>query len=108
MFLLVPPFQVWRQPVANRSSYKYKVFGSFTDISPRDFFVVQMDVDYRKEWDRLIVQLETVDRERGSKNLYSDFLSKPTHSHFDSGNEVIQWIMHYPVKRFSLIQSKKS
>lgn len=83
--------------MSHSSSYKYKVFGTFEDISPRDFFVVQMDTEYRKQWDRLIVQLELVDREKGKQNRYDDFLARPDHKQYDSGNEVIQWIMHYPV-----------
>lgn len=51
-----------------------------------------MDTDYRKSWDDLVIKLEVVDREEPAA-------TKRTNAAFyDSKNEVIHWVMHYPVR----------
>lgn len=39
-----------------------------------------MDLEYRKQWDRLVITLEIVERDQ------------------KTGNEVIRWVTHYPVR----------
>ncbi len=62
--------------------FKYffvSVYGSFYDIPARAFFNIQVDLDYRKQWDHLIIQVDVIEKDR------------------DSGCEVIRWISHFPV-----------
>eukprot|EP00058_Branchiostoma_floridae_P009502 XP_002594990.1 hypothetical protein BRAFLDRAFT_128970 [Branchiostoma floridae] len=75
--------KVWRQPMQGSSLYQYKVYGTFHDISARTFFNVQLDLNYRKEWDKLVVKLEVIDRDD------------------DDGSEVVHWVMHYPYPMYS-------
>ena len=56
------------------------VIGSYSDITSRDFLVVQQDHALRRSWDAYILQLETVDREEAS------------------GSEVVHWVMKFPVR----------
>lgn len=67
---------IWRKSEDGSGNYKYKVYGTFTDIPARAFFAVQCDTEYRKKWDKLVVNLDIVDK--------------------DDKNEVIHWHMHYP------------
>lgn len=39
------------------------VHGSFNDVTALDFMLVQLDLDYRKEWDSMSVDLEICDSE---------------------------------------------
>lgn len=57
----------------------FTVFGTFFDVSARAFFSVQADLGYRKEWDKLVVDLDVVDRN-------------------DDGSEVVHWVTHFPVR----------
>ena len=43
------------------------------------WFNLQVDLDYRRKWDKLIHHLSIVDRDA------------------ESGSEVVHWISHYPV-----------
>lgn len=74
--------KVWRKPV-NGYLYEYKVFGSFFDIPARAFFDVQLNIEYRKKWDKLVISLDVVDR------------------HEKTGSEIIHWVMHYPFPMYS-------
>lgn len=65
------------------------MFGSFTDISAQEFFTVQKDLEYRKTWDYLLIKLEVLEQE---KKVFC-----PEDNVIDYGNEIIHWIMHYPV-----------
>ncbi|KAK3611018.1 hypothetical protein CHS0354_024338 [Potamilus streckersoni] len=76
-------FKLWRKPVPNSHLYLYKVYGTFFDIPPRAFYNVQVDLDYRKKWDQLVIQLNVVDKDE------------------ETGSEVIQWIIHYPYPMYS-------
>lgn len=125
-------FQVWRRKLKGSSQlFQYKIYGSFDDIPAKAFFLVQLDTEFRKKWDKLVVKLDKVDQEivpPKSKNLSSlhrsmsadKFTSsddkvnyKPAYlsltslakegslnnlpvSGYDSQNQVIHWIMHYP------------
>ena len=66
------------------------VFGTFDDIPARSFFRVQMDTEYRKKWDKLVIKLDVVDRE-------AFVVDRDQSDGEDSGNEVLHWIMRYPV-----------
>ncbi|CAD5121746.1 DgyrCDS10223 [Dimorphilus gyrociliatus] len=82
---------VYRRPLENSYLYEYKVFGSFFDVSARAFFSVQADLGYRKEWDKLVVDLDVVDRN-------------------DDGSEVVHWVTHfpYPMYRRDYLYIRKS
>ncbi|OQR78811.1 stAR-related lipid transfer protein 7 [Tropilaelaps mercedesae] len=67
---------IWRKSEPGKPNYTYKVYGTFTDIPARAFFAVQCDTEYRKKWDKLVVQLEIIDSDRH--------------------NDVVYWHMHYP------------
>lgn len=57
----------------------YLVHGSFNDVTALDFMLVQLDLDYRKEWDSMSVDLNIFD-------------SEPlTHS------DLIYWELRWPV-----------
>ncbi|KAI8483028.1 StAR- lipid transfer protein 7, mitochondrial [Branchiostoma belcheri] len=75
--------KVWRKPMEGSSLYQYKVYGTFHDISARTFFNVQLDLNYRKEWDKLVLKLEVIDKDD------------------DDGSEVVHWVMHYPYPMYS-------
>ncbi|XP_054167124.1 stAR-related lipid transfer protein 7, mitochondrial-like [Oppia nitens] len=82
-------FKLWRRSYPNTSLYQYKVYGTFDDIPARTFFRVQMDTEYRKKWDKLVIKLDIVDKE--------SFIKDKDHmNNEDSGNEVLHWIMKYP------------
>lgn len=51
------------------------VYGHFDDITAEDFFQVQIDTDFRKEWDTNSVQLFVIDSEpqTNSDILYWEF-----------------------------------
>ncbi|GAB6031539.1 StAR- lipid transfer protein 7, mitochondrial [Chamberlinius hualienensis] len=75
--------KVWQKPMSNTSIYEYKVCGSFYDITPASFFRVQVDIDYRKKWDKLVIGLDVVDRDQ------------------KTNCEVVHWVMHYPFPMYS-------
>ncbi|XP_060523581.1 stAR-related lipid transfer protein 7, mitochondrial isoform X2 [Cylas formicarius] len=66
---------VWRR-LRGDSLYEYKVYGSYYDVTAEDFLYVQVDSDYRKEWDATAVQLEIGERdvESNSDILYWEML----------------------------------
>ncbi|KAK2148099.1 hypothetical protein LSH36_516g01100 [Paralvinella palmiformis] len=69
----------YRKPLPDSSYlYEYKVFGTFHDIPARAFYNAQLDIEFRKQWDRLVVKLEVVEKDE------------------ESGTEVVQWITHFP------------
>ncbi|XP_062870506.1 stAR-related lipid transfer protein 7, mitochondrial [Trichomycterus rosablanca] len=76
-------FKVWRRPIEGSHLFEYRVFGSYTDVSPRQFFNVQLDTEYRKKWDALVIKLEVVDRDQST------------------GSEVIHWATHFPYPMYS-------
>lgn len=47
-----------------------------------------MDTEYRKKWDKLVIKLDVVDKEGDDNEEY--------------GNEVLHWVMHYPVRLFTV------
>ncbi|XP_037403438.1 stAR-related lipid transfer protein 7, mitochondrial [Pygocentrus nattereri] len=76
-------FKVWRRPIEGSHLFEYRVFGSYTDITPRQFFNVQLDTEYRKKWDALVIKLDVVDRD------------------LNTGSEVIHWATHFPYPMYS-------
>ncbi|KAG7511857.1 stAR-related lipid transfer protein 7, mitochondrial [Solea senegalensis] len=76
-------FKVWRRPIPNSHLYEYRVLGSYNDVTPRQFFNVQLDTEYRKNWDSLVIKLEVVDRDCAS------------------GSEVVHWATHFPYPLYS-------
>ncbi|XP_017594690.1 PREDICTED: stAR-related lipid transfer protein 7, mitochondrial [Corvus brachyrhynchos] len=46
-------FRLWRRPIPGSHLFQYRVFGSYTDVTPRQFFNVQLDTKHRKQWDPL-------------------------------------------------------
>ncbi|PIK34358.1 putative stAR-related lipid transfer protein 7, mitochondrial [Apostichopus japonicus] len=70
--------KVWRKPKDSNYLYEYKVYAKFFDISARSFLRVNMDLDYRKVWDKLVIKLQLMDRDE------------------ETGTEVIHWISHFP------------
>ncbi|XP_077161867.1 stAR-related lipid transfer protein 7, mitochondrial [Paroedura picta] len=76
-------FKLWRRPIAGSHLYQYRVFGTYTDVTPRQFFNVQLDTEYRKKWDSLVIKLEVVERDK------------------DTGSEVVHWVTHFPYPMYS-------
>ncbi|XP_041089584.1 stAR-related lipid transfer protein 7, mitochondrial [Polyodon spathula] len=76
-------FCVWRRPIVDSPLYEYRVFGTYTDVTPRQFFNVQLDTEYRKKWDSLVIKLEVFERDEVS------------------GSEIIHWVTHFPYPMYS-------
>lgn len=47
--------------------------------SPKYFPLLQLDTEYRKKWDALVIKLEVVERD------------------VNTGSEVVHWATHFPV-----------
>ncbi|XP_041368743.1 stAR-related lipid transfer protein 7, mitochondrial-like [Gigantopelta aegis] len=75
--------KVWRRPIQDSYTYQYRVYGSFTDIPARAFYNTQVDLSYRKQWDRLTIDIRVVDQDR------------------ESDSEVVYWQMKYPYPMYS-------
>ncbi|XP_054468530.1 stAR-related lipid transfer protein 7, mitochondrial [Anoplopoma fimbria] len=76
-------FKVWKRPIPDSHLYEYRVLGSYNDVTPRQFFNVQLDTEYRKKWDALVIKLEVVDRD-----AYT-------------GSEVVHWATRFPYPMYS-------
>ncbi|AWP15176.1 putative stAR-related lipid transfer protein 7 mitochondrial [Scophthalmus maximus] len=76
-------FRVWKRPIPNSHLYEYRVLGSYNDVTPRQFFNVQLDTEYRKKWDSLVIKLEVVDRD------------------VNTGSEVVHWATQFPYPMYS-------
>ncbi|XP_060025941.1 stAR-related lipid transfer protein 7, mitochondrial isoform X1 [Lagenorhynchus albirostris] len=76
-------FKLWRRPITGTPLYQYRVFGTYTDVTPRQFFNVQLDTEYRKKWDALVIKLEVIERD------------------VVSGSEVLHWVTHFPYPMYS-------
>ncbi|XP_057245253.1 stAR-related lipid transfer protein 7, mitochondrial, partial [Malurus melanocephalus] len=72
-------FRLWRRPIPGSHLFQYRVFGSYTDVTPRQFFNVQLDTEYRKQWDSLVIKLDVIERDPAT------------------GSEVIHWVTQFPV-----------
>uniref|UniRef100_A0A8C8GX58 StAR-related lipid transfer protein 7, mitochondrial n=1 Tax=Oncorhynchus tshawytscha TaxID=74940 RepID=A0A8C8GX58_ONCTS len=76
-------FKVWRRPIEGSHLCEYRVWGSYNDVTPRQFFNVQLDMEYRKTWDALVLKLEVVDRD------------------VNTGSEVVHWATRFPYPMYS-------
>ncbi|KAK0147587.1 StAR-related lipid transfer protein 7, mitochondrial [Merluccius polli] len=76
-------FKVWKRPLPDSHLYEYRVLASYDDVTPRQFFNVQLDTEYRKTWDSLVIKLEVVDRDA------------------NTGSEVVHWATHFPYPMYS-------
>lgn len=76
-------FKLWRKPIPNSYLYEYKVFGTYNDLPAKAFFNAQIDTEFRKTWDRLVIKLDVIDRND------------------ETGDEVVQWVMHFPYPMYS-------
>jgi hypothetical protein len=82
-FVETPDLIIWRKPHPDfEGLYTYKVYGYYDDISPEDFLTTQLDLEYRKKWDNLVLQLRIIDKDEGTSS------------------EVVYWEMKWP-KMFS-------
>ncbi|XP_046487184.1 stAR-related lipid transfer protein 7, mitochondrial isoform X1 [Neodiprion pinetum] len=76
---------MWRKEEPESGGlYAYKVYGSFPDVSAEDFLHVQVDVEYRKEWDPTARHLEVIDTDPS------------TESCLDHRSEIVYWEMIWP------------
>ncbi|CAM4685136.1 unnamed protein product [Lepidochelys olivacea] len=76
-------FKLWRRPIQGTHLYQYRVFGTYTDVTPRQFFNVQLDTEYRKKWDSLVIKLDVIERD------------------LSTGSEVVHWVTHFPYPMYS-------
>ncbi|XP_063911494.1 stAR-related lipid transfer protein 7, mitochondrial isoform X2 [Zophobas morio] len=60
LFIEKSDLVVWRRPHSS-GNFEYKVYGSYTDVTAEDFLNVQIDVDYRRQWDNTAVMLNVVE-----------------------------------------------
>lgn len=76
-------FRLWRRPILGTHLCQYRVFGSYSDVTPRQFFNVQLDTEYRKQWDALVLRLEVLERD-------------PV-----TGTELVHWVTRFPYPMYS-------
>ncbi|XP_043501606.1 stAR-related lipid transfer protein 7, mitochondrial-like [Polistes fuscatus] len=75
---------VWRRQEPDTGLFAYKVYGSFPDVTAEDFLQVQIDIDYRKQWDITAQELQIID---------TDPQSTTSNNH---SADVIYWEMIWP------------
>uniref|UniRef100_A0A914VWG0 Phosphatidylcholine transfer protein n=1 Tax=Plectus sambesii TaxID=2011161 RepID=A0A914VWG0_9BILA len=79
MVMNEPNFRVWKRPLPDHSQlYEYKCAGTYHDIPAAAFFMAQLDLDYRRQWDEQVITLDVIDSDDAT------------------GTEVVRWITHYP------------
>ncbi|XP_012522289.1 stAR-related lipid transfer protein 7, mitochondrial isoform X3 [Monomorium pharaonis] len=80
---------IWRKIEPDSGGlFAYKVYGSFSDVTAEDFLQVQIDVDYRKQWDPTAQELQIIETDPKSE------------SSVNRSTDVIHWEMIWP-KLFS-------
>ncbi|XP_011645417.1 stAR-related lipid transfer protein 7, mitochondrial-like isoform X1 [Pogonomyrmex barbatus] len=80
---------IWRKIEPDSGGlFAYKVYGSFSDVTAEDFLQVQIDVDYRKQWDPTAQELEIIETDPKSE------------SSVNRSTDIIHWEMIWP-KLFS-------
>lgn len=62
----------------NYDIYEYKVLGRINDATPIEFYKTQIDLNFRKEWDYLVLHLDLIEEEVSTKT------------------ELIRWVMRFP------------
>ncbi|XP_043667368.1 stAR-related lipid transfer protein 7, mitochondrial-like [Vespula pensylvanica] len=68
---------IWRKEEEDTGLFAYKVYGSFSDVTAEDFLQVQIDIDYRKQWDITAHELQIIDTDpqsTKSKNHSTDII----------------------------------
>lgn len=58
------------------------MYGYFTDITAEDFLQVQINVEFRKEWDQTAIELEVLEQDQHTQT------------------DVIYWELRFPVSDF--------
>lgn len=77
---------IWRKEEPDSGGlFAYKVYGSFSDVTADDFLQVQIDVDYRKQWDPTAQELKIIETDPKSE------LS------INHSTDIIHWEMIWPV-----------
>lgn len=77
---------IWRRKEPDSGGlFAYKVYGSFSDVTADDFLQVQIDVDYRKQWDPTAQELQIIETDPKSE------------SSVDHSTDIIHWEMIWPV-----------
>ncbi|XP_011685992.1 PREDICTED: stAR-related lipid transfer protein 7, mitochondrial-like isoform X2 [Wasmannia auropunctata] len=80
---------IWRKiEPGSGGLFAYKVYGTFSDVTAEDFLQVQIDVDYRKQWDPTAQELQIIETDPKSE------------SSVNRSTDVIHWEMIWP-KLFS-------
>ncbi|KAL8601270.1 hypothetical protein ACOMHN_003214 [Nucella lapillus] len=70
--------KVWRRFMTEYHLYEYRVYGSFSDISPRAFYNTQMDLKFWKGWDQQTMEINVVDVD------------------VKSNSSIIHWVYKFP------------
>ncbi|CAH1784595.1 unnamed protein product [Owenia fusiformis] len=78
-----PHLKAWRKAIPETCLYEYKIYGTYNDVPARAFYDVNLDLEFRKHWDNLVIKLECIEEDR------------------KSGQEVIHWVVHYPYPMYS-------
>ncbi|XP_077699527.1 stAR-related lipid transfer protein 7, mitochondrial isoform X2 [Canis aureus] len=68
-------FKLWRRPITGTHLYQYRVFGTYTDVTPRQFFNVQYPMYSR---DYVYVRRYSVDQENNVMVLVSRAVEHPS------------------------------
>jgi hypothetical protein len=72
-------FFIWRRLSTQYPSlYEYRCAGSFYDVPAAGFYIAQIDLEYRKQWDQLVIVLDVIDADTST------------------GSEVVRWVTHFP------------
>ena len=79
---------IWRREIvvddtelsthADYDLFEYKVLGRIHDITPIEYYQTQIDLEYRKEWDYLVILIEMIDKD------------------VCSNSELVRWITKFP------------
>lgn len=72
---------IWRrkigvEPESGSDIYEHKVLGRIHDITPIEYYQTQLDLEYRKEWDFLVILLEVLQKDPVSKSELVRWVSK--------------------------------
>lgn len=73
-----PHLKVWRRYMSQYNLFEYRVYGTFTDITPMAFYNTQMDLKFWCSWDQQTMEINVVDTDA------------------DTNSEVIHWVYKYP------------
>lgn len=72
---------IWRrkigtEPESGSDIYEHKVLGRIDDITPIEYYQTQLDLEYRKEWDFLVILLESLQKDPVSNTELVRWVSK--------------------------------